>query len=464
LTGSCQGNTAIGHASMCGATTAQFNTAVGWCSLFCSTNSTYNTTLGWYSGYCVTSGSCNVLIGPYAVPTNPTDSCQLRIGFGSNLYWLCGDNTKAIQPAAGVRDCAGSTGTAGQVLLSNGANAICWGPAPAGSAATPIALGSFYGCVGTTNNNVSAGFNALRAVTSGPLNTAVGRDALCALTTGSCNVALGGQALQLANGFLNVAVGAQSLALTTTGSCNTAVGFCSGYSITGGGANTLLGSYAGYLLTAGTQNTFVGYNSGPGVCTGSFNVALGLAAGLSIGTGCCNVAIGFNATVPAANGSCQLVIGYSSSCNWLTGCANRAIRPGAGIMDCTGSTGGLNHALLSNGANAIRWSNISVPIECCVTIPGSTTCLITFCNTPAIGLGGTFCVAAFNGTGNCAGLATYTWVKASSIATSVLLDSQAGFSLVALDTNVSPPNATAGVCLRNNASSATCVRVLYAFV
>jgi hypothetical protein len=347
-------NTAVGACSLCSVVSTNSNTATGFAAL-CTTTGTGNIALGAFAGCGVTSGNCNVLIGNLASPTNPTDSCQLRIGWSAANYWLCGDSTKAIQPGAGIRDCAGSTGTANQVLLSDGANAICWGSAPAGAAATPIVLGSYYGCVGTTNNNVSAGFNALRAVTSGTLNTAVGRDALCVVTTGSCNVAIGAQALQLNTGFQNVAVGAQSLSLATSGQLNSAVGFCSGNSITTGSFNTLEGSYAGYQLTTGQQNTLIGYNAGPGSSTGCFNTALGLSSGSGIGTGCYNVALGFAATLPVTNGSCQLVIGWNGGQNWLTGCSNKAIRPGAGIMDCTGSTGTAGQVLMSNGSNAVCW-------------------------------------------------------------------------------------------------------------
>lgn len=349
-------NTGVGHGALASVTTSSANTAVGSGALSSATGAS-NVALGAAAGCTITTGGCNVMIGTSAAPTNPTDSNQLRIGWSATCYWLCGDNTKAIKPGAGILDCANTTGTAGQVLLSNGANAICWGSAPAGVAATPITLGSFYGCVGTTNNNVSAGFNTLKAVTTGTLNTAIGRDALCSATSGACNVAVGASSLQLNNSTLNTAVGAQSLSLSTTASLNTAVGYCTGYGITTGGLNTLLGSYSGYQMTGGIQNTLVGYNSGPGLSTGCFNTALGLGAGSAIGTGCFNVALGFGTTVPAANGSCQLAIGYTNGLNWLTGCSNLAIRPGAGIMDCTGSTGTVGQVLTSNGSNAIQWSS-----------------------------------------------------------------------------------------------------------
>jgi hypothetical protein len=360
-------NTAVGHCSLSLLTTANGNTSIGWCSL-AVTSGTQNTAVGIGAGCTVTSGTNNVLIGPNANPTNPTDSCQLRIGFSPTNYWLCGDSTRAIKPGAGILDCANTTGTAGQVLLSNGANAVCWGSAPASAAATPIALGSFYGCVGTINNNVSTGFNALRAVTTGTLNTAVGRDALCVVTTGACNVAVGAQALIQNTGSTNTAVGAQSLLVATSGADNAAFGFCSGKALTSGGLNTVLGTYSGFGLTTGTQNTFVGYNSGTSATTGIGNVAVGMATGTGIGTGCNNVVIGNSIAVPSTNGSCQLAIGYGSTSYWLTGCSTGAIRPGKGIMDCTGSTGTSGQALLSNGANAVCWGTPTIPLATPTTI------------------------------------------------------------------------------------------------
>ena len=347
-------NTAVGHAALLANVTGQGNSALGWCALASATGC-FNTAVGFLAGCTTTSGICNVLIGPYAQPTNPTDSCTLRIGWGATNYWLCGDNTKAIQPAAGVRDCAGSTGTVGQVLISNGANAICWGTVPGLSTATPTVLGTTYGCVGTTNNNVSSGFNALRAVTTGACNTAVGTNAMCSLTTGSANVAVGNLALSVNNAASNVAVGFATLPLAT-GGLHTAVGFCAGNATTTGAVNTLLGAYAGYQISTGTQNTLIGHNSS-GVTSGCFNTAVGTAAGQGMGSGVNNVAIGYVTTMPVTNGSCQLVIGYCNGCNWLTGCSDKSIRPGAGIVDCAGATGTAGQVLMSNGANAVCWGS-----------------------------------------------------------------------------------------------------------
>jgi hypothetical protein len=52
----------------------------------------------------------------------PAGDCQLAIGFANGCNWLTGDSGKNIQPGAGIRDCSGNLGTAGQVLCSNGTN------------------------------------------------------------------------------------------------------------------------------------------------------------------------------------------------------------------------------------------------------------------------------------------------------------------------------------------------------
>jgi hypothetical protein len=79
------------------------------------------------------SGDNNVAIGPGTALASTTGSCQLAIGFSGTENWLTGDSTKAIKPGAGIIDCAGTTGAAGKVLMSNGANAVCWGGGVSGT-------------------------------------------------------------------------------------------------------------------------------------------------------------------------------------------------------------------------------------------------------------------------------------------------------------------------------------------
>jgi len=259
-------NTAIGAFANAGNLTASNNTAVGFCAMGVTIGNS-NVALGSCAGANMTQGNCNVVIGPSVTVPAPSGGCQLVIGYGAN-YWLTGCSNKSIRPGAGIVDCASSTGTAGQVLMSNGANAICWGAAGGASAATPTVAGTVLGCTDTTN--VGLGCNAL-------------------------------------------------------------------------------------LSNTGTNNS-----------------ALGLNAGCAITTGTCNVAIGNGVQVASATGSCQLALGFSAADNWLTGDSTKAIKPGAGIIDCNSSCGTAGQALLSDGANAVVWGSagISPDLFCCQDAAG----------------------------------------------------------------------------------------------
>ncbi len=119
-------NTMIGCNAGAAVTTAACLTAVGKNSL-CLATGGGNTAIGSGAGSAVTTGINNVIIGLNTAVASPTGSCQLALGFSVTDNWLTGTSTKAIKPGAGIIDCANSCGTAGQVLMSNGANAVCWG-------------------------------------------------------------------------------------------------------------------------------------------------------------------------------------------------------------------------------------------------------------------------------------------------------------------------------------------------
>ncbi len=129
-------NTAIGFCSLGDNLTGSSNVAVGICALRLNADGANNVALGANTGATLTTGSQNVLIGPNVAPASTSGSCQLAIGFSATDNWLTGTSTKAIKPAAGILDCADSTGTAGQVLMSNGSNAICWASATTGVSGT----------------------------------------------------------------------------------------------------------------------------------------------------------------------------------------------------------------------------------------------------------------------------------------------------------------------------------------
>ncbi len=132
-------NTAMGTRALC-QVSGSFNTAFGTRAGNSVTTGSNNTILGGNAGGVVT-GSCNVIIG-YNASVSPADpSCCLLVGVGA-LSWISGNNTGAIKPGAGIVDCANSCGTANQVLVSTGANAVQWKPVNS-ALAVPV-YGSFY--------------------------------------------------------------------------------------------------------------------------------------------------------------------------------------------------------------------------------------------------------------------------------------------------------------------------------
>jgi hypothetical protein len=327
-------NTAVGSLALSATTTGNFNVAVGRDAMVANTTGCCNTVLG-YCGACnITTGSFNVSIGTSVQVASGTGSCQLAIGFSATCNWLTGDSTKAIKPGAGIIDCAGSCGTAGQVLMSNGSNAICWGTI---GAATPTIFGLVKGC--TTATNSALGCNAL-GTGLGDANVAIGNSSLCSTAAGAVeNVAIGTQAgLAITSGSSNIAIGTSSLIGNLTGNSNVAVG-----------------------------------RSALACVTSGCNVALGEQSGDNITTGTNNVAIGPYVHVASATGSCQLAIGFSDTSNWLTGDSSKNIQPGAGIKDCAASTGTAGQ-ILSSTATGIAWRSgcVQQTASCTATVVLST--------------------------------------------------------------------------------------------
>jgi hypothetical protein len=237
-----------------------------------------NTVVGTSGAQALTSGSNNVAIGAGVQLATATGSCQLAIGFTAIDNWLTGDNTKAIKPGAGIIDCAASTGTAGQVLMSNGSNAICWGAAGGASAATPAAIGTVFGCM--------------------PVNTccitAAGFGALSALTTACGVTAFGANAGKSITGMFNATfIGANAGCSATTGGNFIAIGSNTGCSITTALANVLVGNNVGRSITSGSSNTALGNGAMFNATTGSNNLVLGGGAGNSMSSGGGNIVLGY---------------------------------------------------------------------------------------------------------------------------------------------------------------------------
>jgi hypothetical protein len=224
----------------------------------------------------------------------------------------------------------------------------------------------------------------------------------------NCSVSIGACALEDAR-YLSalpliscgepVAIGRAALSGLRWGGCaglgNTAVGTAAGVAIGSGSYNTYLGNGAGTgvycnsvvvgsfaaadrtaddsvvlgakaaQLGPGPHSVIIGSNAGPVRCLSFGNIIIGSYAGKDLCTlTCLNLIVGtgqcFNAPSPSA--SCQLALGFNptgsaTSCYWLTGCADKSIRPGAGIVDANGSTGTNGQVLSSSGANTVVWSS-----------------------------------------------------------------------------------------------------------
>ena len=117
-------NVAVGTNALC-VSTGTGNTGVGHGVLNSLTSGATNTAIGAGAGCNITTGGKNVAIGVDVSVANAAGDCQLAIGFANNANWLTGDSSKNITPGAGIKDCAGNLGTAGQALTSTG-TALEW--------------------------------------------------------------------------------------------------------------------------------------------------------------------------------------------------------------------------------------------------------------------------------------------------------------------------------------------------
>jgi hypothetical protein len=124
-------------------------------------------------------------------------------------------------------------------------------------------------------SNVSVGStNTLTAITSGTRNTACGDSALKALTTGGLNSSFGNNA-----GF------------TTNGTSNCFFGDSAGLQTAAGDNNVFIGAAAGFNQTSGSGNIYLGYDANPSSATPTDQIVIGKSV---TGQGNSNVTIGSN--------------------------------------------------------------------------------------------------------------------------------------------------------------------------
>ena len=231
------------------------------------------------------SGNWEVGLGTYLTigPTLTRTTIYSSSNAGSAVTFSGTVNVFVTYPAGYSVVSSNNAGTSGYVLTSGGTGVAPTWSAVSVAAATPTALGTVYGLMGTNSNtaigyalasgslsgsnNSALGSGALAANTTGSQNTAVGMNAAWQINTGSYNTAIGYGAIATGNCSNNTAIGAAAMLGSVTGSDNTVVGKSAGTNITSGTQNSFLGSGAGSTLTTGANNIILGYNAAPSAIT-----------------------------------------------------------------------------------------------------------------------------------------------------------------------------------------------------
>ena len=360
---------------------AIFNTSAGHLSLNIRDHENNNLGIASFSGSQGENSQCN--ISYFRSNVSPAETDKHNLGDSSSLRW---NNVYANQ------------------FYGDGSNLTCVGGATAwqpdqyknlkagDDAGAAVDAGTCYnifigheagkstkasndGVTGKGDDNVFMGKYAGHQNTTGSYNIFTGTSSGYCNETGDHNIALGfetGKCL--------------------TGSCNIFLGFCAGRCSTTGEHNIFMGHKAGFINGTHNNNIFLGYYSGINVTaptnvaignqallgggtesdplTGQGNVAIGpQAAKLLIGisnhntfignfagqnqtAGSCNVVIGYNANNACLAEGCQLTIGINAN-NWLSGDKNYNIKPGKGIIDCTGSCGTADQVLTSHKVDGV---------------------------------------------------------------------------------------------------------------
>ena len=265
-------------------------------------------------------------------------------------------------------------GTDGQYLVacSTAATGLCWLTVPAIPYATTTSAGTV--CL-STDALAQAGVDTLTALTPAaaasayiPKACVTAKGTLvtgtAANTPASLGVGTNGQILAACStattglcwvpGIVAATPIASGIVLGCTTATNTSLG-CNAALAASGTGNTAVGCEAMCLNTTGNFNVGIGALTLFSTTAGDYNVAVGTLANGLLTTGTRNVALGPNVNVTSPTGDCQLAIGFSNACNWLTGTSTKAIKPGAGIIDCANSCGTAGQVLASTGTNAVCW-------------------------------------------------------------------------------------------------------------
>jgi len=417
-------NAALGTGTLFNLIGGNSNVAIGAYAICNITSGNNNTAIGTIAGTNITTGSQNVAIGTDVTVASATGSCQLAIGFAAGENWLTGTSSKAIQPGAGIIDCANSCGTAGQALISTGSNSVCWGDVAVNpSPATSINEGVVYGC--TTATSTALGYAPLLS-DAGTNNIVIGHAIAAApIGTTSNSVIIGsGECIRFANvanqfvigdgcgGYLIRGWPGGSLlsrfvqfggGIIDSSNCGPSCGSI----LVGNGPSSQIwinyanpyfsascnkqGTVFGSTPTSTFNTTSYGVCAGLNSCVGEANTYLGEKAGYTSSpqSGLCNntaigtwtlyniqsnainnTALGYRAggggSSPGPSGNCNTALGSSSGINLTAGSSNTLVGYGAGSQLSTGS----GNIYIGAGAGATGGQgSFNVAIGCGVFFP-----------------------------------------------------------------------------------------------
>ena len=209
-----------------------------------------------------------------------------------------------------------------------------------------IGIGSYSNFTSTNNYNIGIGYTANYAVTS-PFVIGIGDNAFRVGSGGNGSIGIGSNA-----------------ARANAAAYHLALGYQAGYSNTSGTNNTNVGYQAGFTNTTSGGNTYLGYETGRNV-TGEQNVAIGYLSLKDAGTGFQNVAVGYASLQGSLNKFGNTAIGHSSG-QYVVSNANTFLGNKAGQGDNGGASGFANVALGSGAYNNFTTGagNIAIGYQC----------------------------------------------------------------------------------------------------
>jgi hypothetical protein len=294
-------------------------------------------------------------------------------------------NTTSPQPSSNFN--IGGSGIVGGLLSGNIVNAT-----------TQYSIGTSR-VLGYDGSNLSVGFNAGNANTTGIFNLSVGSSAGNANTTGSENNFFGFQAghgntTGAHNSFFGYTAGCNN----TTGGTNSFFGNASGYSNTTGGGNAFFGESAGMSNTSGFNNAFFGSDAGFNNQTGANNSFFGRNAGMSNTTGIQNAFFGVDAGLGNTTGNFNASFGRFAGLGNTTGDSNaffgdRADADSSNLHNATaiGANAQVsqNNSLVLGGINGINGATADTKVGIGTTAPADRLHVAGIIRVSALGAAGT---------------------------------------------------------------------------